>query len=655
MAKSRAKLRLKMAAIWLTQVARGELELKDYASLCGQLEKDASEDQQAHSSRQAARAAGDKQQGLKQLSRRTSEAAHGKTSAAARSSTEDATGAAPTAAAPPRDAPIVAALMTAKTESDVAQALDEAARTTAAATGMHAAPTKAAAEPKNYLVCAAAKPRRRQSRPRGRRGYGKRQWRRRQLEDSRNAEASAAKVKIEDRAVVRSAESGEAMVKHGVAAAAVVEDEQEADSRVTLRQLKQSIAELGGLVQATVLGADGGAIRHMARFSLDKSFASWRCQREHERAAAQQDFSVAKIMEKYKSRSAVAGWRQAVEYMAEAKEAMREATQSIKKFKSKMAVVGWQRAVGYMVEAKEVAEKEESAAQAWKDRAVRRCFGSQGWRSTAKKAREEHWLWLVKKSTGLKHEAGVKRCCARVTSRIAEIDKIAKKIKGRLSGAKAREFAEMVERARSAERRIMEARRNVASQSTVAELAHDEVCNRQSSMRRSCMHGVNVREVAECREQEEMKLRKCEQENEEAKVRAVNMRLEWAETLATYEEGAAGEKTAIASGSAVLPLVLAAGWLAFIMMIARSGVGPWALIATSAAVAGIATVALVLCKVTIWSLKAEEVSQESDFVAANVEQKTKRKPTARTLIGKDSMLRAQADLLDAKLKEVGLE
>merc|ERR1711869_150833 len=324
--------------------------------------------------------------------------------------------------------------------------------------GMHAAPTKAAAEPKNYLVCAAAKPRRRQSRPRGRRGYGKRQWRRRQLEDSRNAEASAAKVKIEDRAVVRSAESGEAMVKHGVAAAAVVEDEQEADSRVTLRQLKQSIAE---------------------------------------------------------------------------------------------------------------------------------------------------------------------------------IDKIAKKIKGRLSGAKAREFAEMVERARSAERRIMEARRNVASQSTVAELAHDEVCNRQSSMRRSCMHGVNVREVAECREQEEMKLRKCEQENEEAKVKAVNMRLEWAETLATYEEGAAGEKTAIASGSAVLPLVLAAGWLAFIMMIARSGVGPWALIATSAAVAGIATVALVLCKVTIWSLKAEEVSQESDFVAANVEQKTKRKPTARTLIGKD--------------------
>merc|ERR1711939_863365 len=92
----------------------------------------------------------------------------------------------------------------------------------------------------------------------------------------------------------------------------------------------------------------------------------------------------------------------------------------------------------------------------------------------------------------------------------------------------------------------MEARRNVASQSAVAELAHDEVCNRQSSMRRSCMHGVNVREVAECREQEEMKLRKCEQENEEAKVRAVNMRLEWAETLATYEEGAAGEKTAIA-------------------------------------------------------------------------------------------------------------
>merc|ERR1711977_809007 len=376
----------------------------------------------------------------KQLSRRTSEAAHGKTSAAARSSTEDATGAAPTAAAPLRDAPIVAALKTAKTESDVAQALDEAARTTAAATGMHAAPTKAAAEPKNYLVCAAAKPRRRQSRPRGRRGYGKRQWRRRQLEDSRNAEASAAKVKIEDRAVVRSAESGEAMVKHGVAAAAVVEDEQEADSRVTLRQLKQSIAE---------------------------------------------------------------------------------------------------------------------------------------------------------------------------------IDKIAKKIKGRLSGAKAREFAEMVERARSAERRIMEARRNVASQSTVAELAHDVVCNRQSSMRRPCMHGVNVREVAECREQEEMKLRKCEQENKEAKVRAVNMRLEWAETLATYEEGAAGEKTAIASGSAVLPLVLAAGWLltwlAFIVMIARGGVGPWA-----------CPVALVLCMVTIWSLKAEEVSQE-------------------------------ADLLDAKLKEVGLK
>merc|ERR1711959_61728 len=306
--------------------------------------------------------------------------------------------------------------------------------------------------------------------------------------------------------------------------------------------------------------------------------------RESTRGQQHSRISVWLRLWKYKSRSAVAGWRRAVEYMAEAKEAMREATQSIKKFKSKMAVVGWQRAVGYMVEAKEV----------------------------------------------------------------AEIDKIAKKIKGRLSGAKAREFAEMVERARSAERRIMEARRNVASQSAVAELAHDEVCNRQSSMRGSCMHGVNVREVAECREQEEMKLRKCEQENKEAKVRAVNMRLEWAETLATYEEGAAGEKTAIASGSAVLPLVLAAGWLltwlAFIVMIARGGVGPWA-----------CPMALVLCMVTIWSLKAEEVSQESDFVAANVEQKTKRKPTARTLIGKGSMLRAQADLLDAKLKEVGLK
>merc|ERR1711959_437076 len=191
-----------MAAIWLTQVARGELELKDYASLCGQLEKDTSEDQQAHSSRQAARAAGDKQQGLKQLSRRTSEAAHGKTSAAA--------------------------------------------------------------EPKNYLVCAAAKPRRRQSRPRGRRGYGKRQWRCRQLEDSRNAEASAAKVKIEDRAVVRSAESGEAMVKHGVAAAAVVEDEQEADSRVKLRQLKQSIAEIDKIAKKIKGRLSGAKAREFA-------------------------------------------------------------------------------------------------------------------------------------------------------------------------------------------------------------------------------------------------------------------------------------------------------------------------------------------------------------------------------------------------------
>merc|ERR1712093_864800 len=103
-------------------------------------------------------------------------------------------------AAPPCDAPTMAALTIAKTEPDVAQARDsfEAARTTAAATRTCAAPMRAAASPETFGN-AAAVPRRRQSRPRGRRGYGKRLWRRRQLEDSRNAGASAAKTEKEDR------------------------------------------------------------------------------------------------------------------------------------------------------------------------------------------------------------------------------------------------------------------------------------------------------------------------------------------------------------------------------------------------------------------------------------------------------------------------
>merc|ERR1712205_153299 len=42
--------------------------------------------------------------------------------------------------------------------------------------------------------------------------------------------------------------------------------------------------------------------------------------------------------------------------------------------------------------------------------------------------------------------------------------------------------------------------------------------------------------------------------------------------------------------------------------------------------------------------------RRSESQLQEVEQKTKRKPTARTLIGKDSMLRAQAGLLNAKLK-----
>lgn len=115
MLRSREKLIKKMIEYSMKEMMSGEIKLEDFTSLCNQLEKDASADR-AHSSSQAARAARDKQQRLEQRRMRTSEAAHRETSAAAHSSIENATGAAPMVAAPLRDAPMMAALMIAKTD-----------------------------------------------------------------------------------------------------------------------------------------------------------------------------------------------------------------------------------------------------------------------------------------------------------------------------------------------------------------------------------------------------------------------------------------------------------------------------------------------------------------------------------------------------------
>jgi len=744
MAKSRAKLRLKMAAIWLTQVARGELELKDYASLCGQLEKDASEDQQAHSSRQAARAAGDKQQGLKQLSRRTSEAAHGKTSAAARSSTEDATGAAPTAAAPPRDAPIVAALKTAKTESDVAQALDEAARTTAAATGMHAAPTKAAAEPKNCLVCAAAEPRRRQSRPRGRRGYGKRQWRRRQLEDSRNAGASAAKTKMEDRNVAVSAENKKKKVNGEAAAIAAVtmEGELEAENKAMLRRLKESIAELEGLVQATVSGADDGAVQHMARFNTGKSFARWRHVSKSRWAAAKQEFNAAQKMKRCKSRMVLARWRQAVGFIVEANVAARIAARA----GEARVVRHWRQTVRRTARAEEVVRIEKRAVRRWEERMVKRYRRQplRRWRNTAAQARQIGEC-QVQRHTEWKHSAGVERCSARADKRIAEMDGFMQEIQDRLGPAEAHELAEVTERARVAEREIVVKRGAVAAQCAAAEVVHRKVCDGQQK-------GVDVQKEIECREQEMKKLRKQEREHEEAKDRAVIMRQEWAEAVAMHEKAtaAAAEGATTAERVAAVKRAAAAERAAAVAREAaaeravpageeRQGQASTAvLLLLLAAYCGWGMfAAVVLCAAIAMVRRGMAVrkSQEFDFIAAMwrpgksrkvtvAEERVKRKLNARTMVkkwaavvdsrqlvahreevkairvnwrevtaglralwkvykdrdvklkkvakqglaqeryenelktdfdGKYSTLRAQADLLDAKLKEVGLE
>merc|ERR1719409_820829 len=147
------------------------------------------------------------------------------------------------------------------------------------------------------------------------------------------------------------------------------------------------MAELEGSVLATVLGADSGAIKHMAGFKLDQSYTRWRRQREHERAAAQQDFSVAKIMEKYKIRTAVAGWR---------------------------------RAIGLMAEAKEAARKEDDAGHAWEAHRLKYYLIDRGWRSTAARARHIKPC-NVYECTRWKHTPGVERCEARVEERVATI------------------------------------------------------------------------------------------------------------------------------------------------------------------------------------------------------------------------------------------
>merc|ERR1712093_758872 len=91
--------------------------------------------------------------------------------------------------------------------------------------------------------------------------------------------------------------------------AVTMEGELEAENKAMLRRLKESIAELEGLVQATVSGADDGAVQHMARFNTGKSFARWRHVSKRRWAAAKQEFNAAQKMKRCKSRMVLARWR----------------------------------------------------------------------------------------------------------------------------------------------------------------------------------------------------------------------------------------------------------------------------------------------------------------------------------------------------------
>merc|ERR1711977_529139 len=301
---------------------------------------------------------------------------------------------------------------------------------------------------------------------------------------------------------------------------------------------------------------------------------------------------------------------------------------------------------------------EKRAVRRWEERMVKRYRRQplRRWRNTAAQARQIGEC-QVQRHTEWKHSAGVERCSARADKRIAEMDGFMQEIQDRFGPAEAHELAEVTERARVAEREIVVKRGAVTWECAAAEVVHRKVCDGQQK-------GVDVQKEIECREQEMKKLRKQEREHEEAKDRAVIMRQEWAEAVAMHEKAtAAAERAAAVAREAAAERAVPAGEerqgqastaVLLLLLAAYCGWGMFAAVVLCAAIA------------MVRRGMAVRKSQEFDFIAAMwrpgksrkvtvAEERVKRKPTARTLIGKDSMLRAQADLLDAKLKEVGLE
>merc|ERR1712159_471470 len=520
---------------------------------------------------------------------------------------------------------------------------------------------KAAAEPKNCLVCAAAEPRRRQSRPRRRRGYGKRQWRRRQLEDSRNAGASAAKTKMEDRNVAVSAENKKKKVNGEAAAIAAVtmEVELEAENKAMLRRLKESIAELEGLVQATVSGADDGAVQHMARFNTGKSFARWRHVSKSRWAAAKQEFNAAQKMTRCKSRMVLARWRQAVGFIVEANVAARIAARA----GEARVVRHWRQTVRRTARAEEVVRIEKRAVRRWEERMVKRYRRQplRRWRNTAAQARQIGEC-QVQRHTEWKHSAGVERCSARADKRIAEMDGFMQEIQDRLGPAEAHELAEVTERARVAEREIVVKRGAVAAQCAAAEVVHRKVCDGQQK-------GVDVQKEIECREQEMKKLRKQEREHEEAKDRAVIMRQEWAEAVAMHEKATAAKSQEFDFIAAMWRpgksrKVTVAEERVKRKLNARTMVKKWAAVVDSRQLVAhreeVKAIRVNWREVTaglraLWKVYKDRDVKLKKVAKQGLAQERYENELKTDFDGKYSTLRAQADLLDAKLKEVELE
>merc|ERR1711959_270104 len=364
------------------------------------------------------------------------------------------------------------------------------------------------------------------------------------------------------------------------------------------------------------------------------------------------------------------------------------------------------------IEKRAVRRWEERIVKRYRRQPLRR------WRNTAAQARQIGEC-QVQRHTEWKHSAGVERCSARADKRIAEMDGFMQEIQDRLGPAEAHELAEGTERARVAEREIVVKRGAVAAQCAAAEVVHRKVCDGQQKgvdvqKEIECREQEMKKLRKQEREHEEAKDRAVIMRQEWAEAVAMQERAAAVAREAAAERAVpAGEERQGQASTAVLLLLLAAycGWGMFAAVVlcaaiamvrhgmavrksqefdfiaamwrpgksrkvtvaeervkrklnARTMVKKWAAVVDSRQLVAhreeVKDIRVNWREVTaglraLWKLYKDRDVKLKKIAKQGLAQERYENELKTDFDGKYSTLRAQADLLDAKLKEVGLE